>query len=166
MKKLFTILLLILSVSVSIFAEEKITGLCIWITDGDTFKIAKGEKITNIRLWGVDAPEKQLESGSIATAILKAFIEGKRVTCIVKGKHEGRIVAQVFYKGKDIGLELLKMGAVWWADKYAPDQKDYEAAFKDSIKNKRGLWAFDQPEQPWLWRKRNKEKYGEKSLSL
>jgi len=138
-----------------LFAEE-LTGTVYWVSDGDTFIMGNGSKLTRIRIWGIDAPEKQLTSGSIATAILKAFIEGKRVTCLKKGEHADRIVAQVFYQKKDVALELLKMGAVWWSDKYAPDQSEYKKAFEESVKTKRGLWAWGNPEKPWLWRKKQK----------
>ena len=148
------LLLLLLSFSLS---AETITGKVLWIDDGDTFILGRGKELIRIRIWGIDAPEKQMEGKEIASGALAAFIHGKRVNCEAKGEHRGRIVAQVFYKQKDIGLELLKMGAVWWSDKYAPHQADYKIAFEDSKKQKRGLWALGNPEAPWEWRKRHKE---------
>ncbi|MBN2640378.1 MAG: thermonuclease family protein [Victivallales bacterium] len=150
------LLLLVLLFSASLSAET-LQGTVYWVGDGDTFIMGIGDRLIRIRIWGIDAPEKQMVDGDISTAILKNFIEGKRVTCINKGEHRNRIVAQVFYRQRDVALELLKMGAVWWSDKYAPDQEDYKITFNDAIKNKRGLWAFGTPEPPWQWRKLHKE---------
>ena len=68
------------------------------VIDGDTIKI-KGK---NIRLFGIDAPEKNqvcfkktqsYDCGSISTKVLKKYAEGKLVTCSYNDKDRyGRII--------------------------------------------------------------------------
>ena len=58
MKK-FLVILLLCAVTSTIFAGKPLRGTAIWIVDGDTVLLRRGNKLTTIRLWGIDAPEKK-----------------------------------------------------------------------------------------------------------
>ena len=44
--------------------------------------------------------------------------------------------------------------AAWWDEYYAPDRPQFKQCQEDAQKNKRGLWAEEDPVAPWDWRRR------------
>jgi endonuclease YncB( thermonuclease family) len=78
--------------------------------DGDTFTLS-GES-RRIRVWGLDAPERDQQGGSAATATLRGLISGKTLRCgVVDIDRYGRLVAQCFLPdGRDIAAEMIRSG--------------------------------------------------------
>jgi endonuclease YncB( thermonuclease family) len=77
------------------------------IIDGDTFETTTNIQGTNfVRLARVNAPEKGTARGTKATAILRGLIGGKIVRIDPKAISYGRIVADVYYGGKNISDEM------------------------------------------------------------
>jgi endonuclease YncB( thermonuclease family) len=63
--------------------------------------------------------------------------------------------------GKDVGLEQVRAGMVWWFREYAneqtPEEWDaYRAAEEAAKAAGRGLWWEGKPVPPWEWRKETK----------
>jgi endonuclease YncB( thermonuclease family) len=77
------------------------------ITDGDTFRCDGGVKI---RLWGVDAPERNTPKGPAATRALAEITHGQSLVCQRKGKSYDRIVAQCFIGRRDVAAEMVRRG--------------------------------------------------------
>ena len=129
--------------------------LCEYVMDGDTFK--SGE--TRVRLWGIDAPEKGQPYADEARARLKELIEGKAVRLEWKDKDQhSREVAIVYAGSTNINLQMVKEGLAWHYAYFAPDARDLAAAEKAARKKRKGLWADDEPVNPYEFRKRNREK--------
>ena len=129
--------------------------LCEDVMDGDTFK--SGE--TRVRLWGIDAPEKGQPYADKARARLKELIEGKAVRLEWKDKDQhSREVAIVYAGSTNINLQMVKEGLAWHYAYFAPDARDLAAAEKAARKKRKGLWADDEPVNPYEFRKRNREK--------
>jgi endonuclease YncB( thermonuclease family) len=80
------------------------------ILDGDTFTLS-GES-RRIRVWGLDAPERNHPGGSAATATLRNLISGKVLRCQLRDMDRyGRHVAQCFLPdGRDIAAEMIRAG--------------------------------------------------------
>lgn len=78
------------------------------IIDGDTF-VLRGEE-RRIRIWGLDAPERNKAGGPAATHALRSLIAGQRLRCAVKDiDRYGRIVAQcVLPDGRDIAAAMIR----------------------------------------------------------
>lgn len=114
-------------------------GTALWIVDGDTILLRRGNKLTSIRLWGIDAPEKKQVGGKAATRHLIKLIGRKRIkvvtTCI--GKY-GRIIGKIYYKGKLINLEMVKAGHAWWNKRYCPEASEIEKAEQSARKKDAG----------------------------
>jgi endonuclease YncB( thermonuclease family) len=60
-------------------AAGTFTGHVTRIVDGDTFWISS--KDVRIRVWGLDAPERDTPAGPTATAALSRLISGQTLTC-------------------------------------------------------------------------------------
>jgi endonuclease YncB( thermonuclease family) len=83
------------------------------IVDGDTIVIQK----TQIRLFGIDAPELNHPYGKNAKWALVALCKGQKVRAeIVEVDHFGRTVAKCFLPdGRDLSCEMVKKGpAIDW----------------------------------------------------
>lgn len=129
--------------------------LCERVLDGDTFK--SGD--TRVRLWGIDAPEKGQPYADEARARLKELIEGKAVRLEWKDRDQhAREVAIVYAGSTNINLQMVKEGLAWHYEYFAPDAEDLAAAEKAARKKRKGLWADDEPVNPYEFRKRNREK--------
>lgn len=96
---------------------ETIEGRIDHVTDGDTFALAG----LNIRICGIDAPERGQPGADAATQALEALIGDRSVTCVPVGAgsvcdgrsetiNRNRVVAQCFVDGSDIAAEMVQSG--------------------------------------------------------
>ena len=122
---------------------EATTGIPTSIYDGDTLRFG----MIPVRIWGVDAPEKNTRFGPRARDQLARLIADRRVTCRdTGGRSYDRIVAQCWnWQGIDLAAAMARTGwAVDWRTyshgKYLPDQ---EAAQRDHA----GVFRYGV--QPW-----------------
>lgn len=106
---------------VSAAPVEQQHGRVAWISDGDTFRLASGERI---RIAGIDAPETQpgnakcraeLDRGKAATARAIALFKDREVAFERVGRSYNRTVARVSLDGRDVATLLVEAGAArWW----------------------------------------------------
>ena len=80
------------------------------VVDGDTFWISS--KDVRIRVWGLDAPERETPEGPAATGALSRLISGQTLTCRQRDiDRYGRIVGQCFLPdGRDITAAMIASG--------------------------------------------------------
>ena len=123
------------------------------ISDGDT--VVTTEDI-RIRLWGIDTPERDQRDGSDATEALTVMLNNQRLYLETKDVDRyGRTVGVIYTAdGDEINLEMVCDGHAWWYERYAKKATDYEQCQEAAQKNKRGLWADEEPMAPWVWRRR------------
>lgn len=84
-----------------------------YVVDGDTLKISK----TQVRLFGVDAPEMNHPYGQKAKWAMVALCKGQTVSAEITGDDEyGRMVAKCTLEdGRDLSAEMVKQGmAIDW----------------------------------------------------
>jgi endonuclease YncB( thermonuclease family) len=92
--------------------QRTLTG-AVYVTDGDTITIKK----TQIRLFGIDAPELDHPYGKKAKWALHKLCKGQTVRAEIKETDAyGRTVAQCFLPdGRDLSAEMVRMGlAIDW----------------------------------------------------
>lgn len=110
------VLALLLVAAQPVVAGE-LVGPVASIRDGDTFTI----RGTDIRLCGIDAPERDEPGYAAAADALRAITAGKVVRCVQVGRGTpcdgrskptsyDRIVAQCFVDGEDIAALLVRAG--------------------------------------------------------
>jgi len=112
------------------------------VVDGDTLVLG-AEKV---RLFGIDAPEKgqrcdpsgrNWACGDWAAARLRTLVAGG-VRCVAMDQDRyGRIVARCQSAGRDVGAEMVRLGAATAYRRYSSDYIGQEAEAKAAA---RGLW--------------------------
>lgn len=120
------------------------------VLDGDTVEIKINNEIKKIRLFGIDAPEKDQPYGLMAREFLNRIILDKEVNLSIKDEDKyGRILAIIYLNDKDINKIMVKNGFAWayryYSDLYIKEQ-DY------AMEKRLGLWA-DEAIEPYKWRK-------------
>jgi len=152
LKKLFFITT-ILFLFVPIANSNVLKGLVEYVTDGDTINVKSEDKIYVIRLYGIDAPEKNQPYGNKITTFLKDKLESKQVTINFSSKDRyGRIIGKVYYDGIYINELLIKIGGAWHYKQYSNDFDLYNAE-QSAKKNRLGIWNQELVIPPWEWRK-------------
>jgi len=97
--------------SAPVISTGKIIGKVRYVVDGDSLYFHGHE--VQIRLWGVDAPEKNEAGFNSAKNALNAFANGQVLTCqIMDTDRYGRVVARCFLKdGQEINRLMIESGA-------------------------------------------------------
>jgi endonuclease YncB( thermonuclease family) len=138
-------------------AREELVASATHVFDGDSFvaRLADGAGI-EVRLAGIDAPEKGQPYADKARTALRNLILGQELRIAVSDTDKyHRKVAQVYRAadGVHINAELLRSGHAWVYRRVPPDHpfRELERAARDSG---RGLWALPEVERepPWRWR--------------
>lgn len=129
------------------------------IKDGDTIEILKDGKPLRVRLYGIDAPEKNQDFGTRARQYTSDLVFGKLVELEVKDTDRyGRTVGIIYLAdGRSLNEELVGAGFAWHYKAYSRDPKlaELEQAARQA---RRGLWAGANPIPPWEFRKGNRTK--------
>lgn len=124
------------------------------VVDGDTIVISR----TQIRIFGVDAPELEHPFGQKAKWALVSLCKGNLVTAEVLSKdHYGRVVAKCQLEdGRDISAEMVKLGlALDWPKFSGGCYRSFEP---EGIRKK--LWLADarQKGRVHVWRQYEERK--------
>lgn len=87
-----------------------VSGAVRYVTDGDTLSLRGVDR--PIRVWGLDAPERNERGASAATSTLQRLVAGQSLTCRVRDiDRYGRIVGQCFLPdGRDIAAQMIVAG--------------------------------------------------------
>jgi endonuclease YncB( thermonuclease family) len=129
------------------------------VIDGDTISIGD----TRIRLWGIDAPEREqtcqgktgdvYECGRDAAAVLRELTRGRRVGCTEQGHDQyGRVVAVCNTESGEMNAAIVRCG---WAVDYAQfSGGKYRSEQQEARRDGLGIWA-GRFEMPWDWRHRH-----------
>lgn len=106
--------------------ETRVLTGAAYITDGDTIRIRK----TQIRLFGIDAPELNHPYGKKAKWVLHKLCKGQIVRAEITDKDDhGRTVAHCYLPdGRDLSAEMVKQGlAIDWPKFSGGKYRDMEA---------------------------------------
>ena len=122
------------------------------VVDGDTVYTKDG---TKIRLHGIDTPERDQRYGKKATRALDRLIKTKIFVLEKDTDKYGRLVGVLYTpEGLNVNLEMVCGGHAWWYERYARFDGELEDCQKSAQEARLGLWAYDEPVAPWVWRRR------------
>ena len=130
--------------------EGKVVG----VKDGDTFEVLYDGQSERIRLADIDCPENSQPFGKAAKKFASDLCYGKTVIVIPKKKRDqyGRILGVVMTKDSlNVNEELIRSGMAW-RYKYSKN-KVLNALENEARAQRKGLWADEDPIDPWQWRK-------------
>jgi endonuclease YncB( thermonuclease family) len=121
--------------------------------DGDTASLTNGSRTVRIRLECIDADERSQPYGRRATQALEAFLHDKTIDVQVDGDDRyGRLVAMLMVNGQNINLAMVASGMAFVYPRYC-HRPEFYAAEAAARAGRVGVWADDDPERPWTWRK-------------
>ena len=157
-RSLFFLLLLLTN---TLYADTTLTGRCINVLDGDTYKaevVIDGEqKVITVRCSGIDAPEKGQYYADESRELLRQLILNRDIT-IQYSKRDSykRYLAKTLVDTPcgTIWAEkaLLDAGCAWHFVRYSKS-KELQAVEDSARERKIGLWQMSDPLPPWEYRK-------------
>jgi endonuclease YncB( thermonuclease family) len=152
MKKTFLGPLLLLIIILALYAETY-TGKCVGVSDGDTITVMKAGRAIKVRLEGIDCPELGQDFGTRAKRFTSAMVFGKDVQVKeISRDRYNRIVARVYVDGRDLSLELVRVGLAWHYKQFSSDTV-LAVAEEQARRTKQGLWSMPNPMPPWEYRR-------------
>ena len=129
---------------------QLLEGICVGVSDGDSLhlELPDGERV-RVRLYGIDAPEKDQECALAARKKLGKLIYDKeiRVEVLDVDKY-GRYVGKVYAGARYVNRYMLKEGLAWHYRHYAADDELLAAAEARARAAGRGIWASASPCRP------------------
>lgn len=143
----------------SVWAQT-IDGRVVGIADGDTITVLDASnQHYRIRLKGIDAPEKHQAFGNVSRQALAGMLSGRKVHVRADATDRyGRVLGVILVDGREVNLEMLRLGLAWHYKAYARDQNPqerlaYAAAEEEARAAHRGLWRDPSPMPPWEFRR-------------
>ncbi len=121
------------------------------VVDGDTIYLTDGAKI---RLYGIDAPERQQPYGMESRKALAGMVNGEIRIEEMDVDRYGRSVSVVWIGDMNVNQEMIRSGMAWVYDRYCRERfcDDWVALEDEARKGRRGLWADRGAVEPWEWR--------------
>ena len=131
------------------------------VGDGDTIRVttSTGQKVT-VRLACIDAPETaQGQSGTDATQRLGQLLSNGSLELRPQTIDKyGRTVAEVYAGGRNVNLELVRMGLAYAYRDYLGgfDANAYLDAEAQAERYRQGVWRWGNEVKPWDFRKQQR----------
>lgn len=86
-------------------------------------------------------------------------MEGGRINYYLNGASSAGSVRTPRLATRNIELEMAVNGWAWVLEQYSFEREaEYFEAQDDARRNRRGLWAIDNPEPPWKFKRRQKRR--------
>ncbi len=131
-------------------------GRVVSIIDGDSLVVRHGERMSQIRLWGIDAPEWDQPHAHYAKKLLQNMLLNRKVVIEPYYRDDyNRVIAQVLLGGQSINQLLVARGYAWVHIYYC--KKEICDAWKrlqaEARKRGEGLWRNREAVPPWRWKR-------------
>ena len=133
---------------------QLLEGICVGVSDGDSLhlELPDGERV-RVRLYGIDAPEKDQECALAARKKLGKLIYDKKIRVEVLDVDKyGRSVGKVYAGARYVNRYMLKEGLAWHYKHYAADDELLAEAEARAKAAGRGIWSTESPCRPRIFR--------------
>lgn len=152
-----TLLLFLLAIPATCFSwPAKVVS----VADGDTITVLHDDQKKEIRLYGIDCPEKGQSHGEQAKALTTALVAGRNVDVEQKDiDRYGRVVGLVKVDGQSLSELIVQNGYAWVYTKYCKEKfcADWAKSEAVSRQQKKGMWQDSVVVPPWEWRAAKRE---------
>jgi endonuclease YncB( thermonuclease family) len=129
-----------------------LSGRVTQVFDGDSIEVRLTNGLIQVRLHGIDAPEKNQSGADEARSALARLISGREIELVpVEQDTYDRLVAGVLAGDTDVNAAMLGGGHAWAYRRYLGDlagDRDYCQLEDEARRGKRGLWG--QPAAQWI----------------
>lgn len=128
----------------------EMTGICVGVSDGDSLllELPGGERV-RVRLFGIDAPEKDQDFALPARKKLTRLVYDKQIRVEVQDMDKyGRYVGKVYAGARYVNRFMLKEGLAWLYRHYAAGDELLAEAESRARAAGRGIWAASSPLRP------------------
>ncbi len=133
---------------------QVLEGICVGVSDGDSIhlELPDGERV-RVRLYGIDAPEKDQDFALAARKKLGKLIYDKQIRVeVAEIDKYGRYVGRVYAGARYVNRFMLKEGLAWHYKHYAADDELLAEAEARAKAAGRGIWAAESPLRPRYFR--------------
>lgn len=134
---------------------EPLSGRVVGVIDGDSLKIVIDGRQTEVRLAGIDAPEKGQPYGARAKQVLADLVYGRDVMVQAAGVDRyRRTLATIYLDGRSVNAAMVEAGAAWVYTAYTDDARLLQLQ-EQAQQQQSGLWQLPSGAQipPWEWRR-------------
>lgn len=132
----------------------EMTGICVGVSDGDSLllELPGGERV-RVRLFGIDAPEKDQDFALPARKKLTRLVYDKQIRVEVQDMDKyGRYVGKVYAGARYVNRFMLKEGLAWLYRHYAAGDALLAEAESRARAAARGIWSSVSPLRPRKFR--------------
>lgn len=141
----------------------EMTGICVGVSDGDSLllELPGGERV-RVRLFGIDAPEKDQDFALPARKKLTRLVYDKQIRVEVQDMDKyGRYVGKVYAGARYVNRFMLKEGLAWLYRHYAAGDELLAEAESRARAAGRGIWASSAPLRPRNFRSEKRKELEE-----
>ena len=113
-----------------------------------------------VRVFGIDAPEKSQPFSSRARARARELLNGSEVVVEVRQRKDsyGRVIGSVVLPdGRDYASVLVEEGLAWQYRRYSKDARIADLE-REAREQRLGLWRDAHPQAPWEYRREKRKK--------
>lgn len=131
------------------------SGRIVRVLDGDTVDVLEtGNRLTRVRLAGIDAPEKSQPFGQRSSQELSAMVAQRTVTVTAEDTDRyGRLLGTVWLGATDVNAAQIRKGLAWVYRYHGkPARADYAVLEAEARRHATGLWSVPGQTEPWRWR--------------
>ena len=118
------------------------SGQVVGVIDGDSIAMLHDGRQEQIRLWGIDCPERGQDFGTRAKQATSALVFGKlaEVEPVTRDRC-GRTVAFVLVRDTLVNEELIRQGFAWVFTRYCdkPICQEWKALEEEAREERRGV---------------------------
>lgn len=167
------LILLVLFLTGSSFAQRKFSGRVVEVSDGKTVVIETGSGKLTAVLQYIEVPEQEQPLYQTVRDHFEKLVLGKSVEFYPQGVMVAKSFGQVYVGSLDIAQQMLRDGAAWHINSEQSGQSKPESAAylynQDQAKGeKRGVWSIENLKPAWQFReeKRQSAALHEQALSV
>ena len=139
--------------------DKIMEGICVGVSDGDSLllELPGGERV-RVRLFGIDAPEKDQEFALTARKKLTRLVYDNTIRVEVQDIDKyGRYVCKVYAGARYVNRYMLKEGLAWHYLHYAAGDALLAETEARARAAGRGIWASDSPCRPRNFRSEHRK---------